>query len=128
MFVFYVITVPKEGEKFTEFYILDENKTIGNYPTNLTIGENGMVIVGVICHEHETTRYTVDIELVNLTGERENTTLGQYNITLDHDQGNETVFNFNVSDNGFYKLQFLLYINENKEPYRNLHLWIDVKP
>ena len=79
-----------KGETYTEFYILNENGTTENYPTNLTIGENGMVIVGVICHEHEKTKYTVEIELINLTGERENRTLGQYNFTLEHDQLNET--------------------------------------
>ncbi len=124
----YVITVPKEGERFTEFYVLGENGTAEDYPNNLTIGENGTVIVGVVCREHERTRYTVEIELLNLTGERENKTLGQYNFTLVHDQLNETVFKFNVSDNGTYKLQFLLYINDKKEPYRELHLWINVKP
>ncbi len=124
----YVIAVPKEGETFTEFYIVNENGTAENYPGDLTIGENGTVIVGVICREHERSTYTIVIELVNLTGERENITLQQYDLTLEHDQRNETVFNFIVSENGTYKLQFLLYIDDNKGPYRELHLWINVKP
>ncbi|MFX0206841.1 MAG: DUF1616 domain-containing protein [Candidatus Hodarchaeota archaeon] len=126
--LFYVITSPKKGESYTEFYILNENKITENYPTNLTISENGTVIVNVVCREHERTKYTVVIELINLTGERENKTLGQYNFTLGQNQRNETVFNFNISDNGTYKLQFLLYINDIKEEYRELHLWINVKP
>jgi uncharacterized membrane protein len=128
MTVFYVITVPPEGDSYTEFYIFDENKTTENYPKNLTISENGTVIIGVVCHEYERTQYTVEIELVNLTGERENRTLKHYDLTLDHDQGNETVYNFYISNDGTYKLQFLLYIKDNNEPYRELHLWINVKP
>ncbi len=125
--LFYVITAPKEGEKFSEFYILDENGTAENYPSNLTIGDNGTVIVGVVCREHERTSYTVEIGLVNLTGERENRTLWRNNFTLEHDQLNEIIFQFNVSDNGTFKLQFLLYIDDIKEPHRELHLWINVK-
>ena len=54
---------------------------MNNYPANLTIDENATVIVAVICHEHETTRYTVEIELINLTGERVNRTLWFYNLS-----------------------------------------------
>ena len=124
----YVITVPREGERFTEFYLLNENGTAENYPGDLTVGENGTVIVGVICREHERTTYTVEIGLVNMTGERTNRTLGGYNLTLKHDQQNETFFNFNVSETGSYKLRFLLYKNDGTEPYREVHLWIVVRP
>lgn len=124
---FYVMIVPKKGENYTEFYILDENRTMDNYPANLTIGENGTVIVAVVCHEHETIKYIVEIELINLTGERVNRTLWLYNLTLKHNQLNHTVYNFNINQNGTYKIQFLLYINNNKEPYRVLYLWVNVK-
>ncbi len=124
----YVIAVPRVGERFTEFYILGENGTADNYPNDLTVGENGTVIVGVICREHENTDYSVEIWLLNLTGERVNRTLEVYNFTLKHDEVNETFFNFSVSENGSYKLQFLLYKNDGTEPYRDVQLWIVVRP
>ena len=37
----YVIITPKEGEKFTEFYILGPNGTASDYPTELKVGEEG---------------------------------------------------------------------------------------
>ncbi len=40
----YVIVTPKEGEKFTEFYVLGPNGTASDYPTNLKVGEKGEVI------------------------------------------------------------------------------------
>ena len=37
----YVIITPKEGEKFTEFYILGPNGTASDYPTELKVGKGG---------------------------------------------------------------------------------------
>jgi uncharacterized membrane protein len=124
----YVTFLPQIGEQYTEFFIFDENRTTEDYPKNLTIGETGSVIVGIFCHEYERTMYTVEINLLNVTGERANLTLKQYNVTLEQDKSNETIFNFSISDTGTYKMQFILYINNAKEPYRELHLWIKVKP
>ena len=49
--VVYVIVTPKEGEKFTEFYVLGPNGTASDYPTNLKVGEEGEVIIGIVNHE-----------------------------------------------------------------------------
>lgn len=123
----YITVLPKKGEKYTEFYIFDENGTTENYPKYLTIGEPKAVIVGIFCHEYKRTIYAIEITLLNLTGERTNMTLKRYNVTLEQDTYDVTVFNFTVNDNGTYKLQFLLYIDSIEEPYRELHLWINVK-
>ena len=63
----YVIVTPKEGEKFTEFYVLGSGGKAEDYPTNLKVGED-------------------------------------------------------------QKLEFLLFKDglEETEPYRSLHLWLDV--
>ena len=123
----YITFLPQTGDRYTEFYIFDENRTTEDYPKDLTIGESGSVIVGIFCHEHRRTMYTVEIKLLNMTGERANLTFKQYNVTLEQDRFNETMFNFRISDNGTYKMQFILYINNVEEPYRELHLWIKVK-
>jgi uncharacterized membrane protein len=36
----YVIVTSKEGEKFTEFYILGPGGNASGYPTNLNVGED----------------------------------------------------------------------------------------
>ena len=46
----YIIVTPKEGEHFTEFYIFGANGTANNYPTDLTIGEEGKLIIGIVNH------------------------------------------------------------------------------
>lgn len=58
----YVIVTPKQGEKFTEFYILGTGGKAEGYPTNLTAGEISAVIIGIVNHEYElsTTRFALN--------------------------------------------------------------------
>ncbi len=135
----YVMTVQREGDKFTEFYILDENGMADNYPTRLNASEEGTVIIGVVNHEFATINYTVNVVLVTVqyvyngsTGR--NDTVEIANVTLDSQSaflGNglawERPFNFTISQSGDYKLRFLLYKDvQQPAPYRSLHLWIKV--
>jgi len=59
----YVIATPKVGEKFTEFYILGPQGKAEGYPTELTLGEKGEVIVGIVNHEQEEMDYQVKVFL-----------------------------------------------------------------
>jgi uncharacterized membrane protein len=56
----YVIVTPKEGEKFTEFYVLGPGGNADDYPTNLKIGEEGEVILGIVNHEYTNTSYQME--------------------------------------------------------------------
>ena len=47
----YVIVVPKEGEKFTEFFILGKHQKAADYPTTLLTGENRLAL-----HRHRQPR------------------------------------------------------------------------
>ena len=64
----YVISTPKVGEKFTEFYILGEEGKAEGYPKQLVVGEEGYVILGIVNHEYEPVTYTAKV----LIGEEEN--------------------------------------------------------
>jgi uncharacterized membrane protein len=63
----YVIVAPKTGEKFTEFYLLNAERRADNYPTNLTVGEEASVIIGITDHEYRPITYTVEVWLINQT-------------------------------------------------------------
>ncbi|MCK4491168.1 MAG: DUF1616 domain-containing protein [Candidatus Altiarchaeales archaeon] len=39
---------PSRGETFTEFYLLGPGGMAGDYPTTLSVGGDGAVIVGVV--------------------------------------------------------------------------------
>ncbi len=117
----YAIAAPKQGEKFTEFYILGPNGKASNYPTNLTVEETGNVIIGVVNHEYAKTNYHMVIQLNGKTIKDEN-------ITLSNNEKWENTFAFNASKKGKnQELQFLLYkLPDNNNVYRSLHLWINV--
>jgi len=55
----YVVANPKEGERFSEFYILgDESR-----PAQLTVGSEAVVVLGIINHERGTMSYTVEVRV-----------------------------------------------------------------
>jgi len=61
----YVIVTPHNGERFTEFYILGPSGKAEGYPTELSVGESGTVILGIANHEQREMNYTVEVWLVN---------------------------------------------------------------
>jgi len=121
----YVIISPKEGEHFTEFYILGPEGMADNYPTNYTLGESGKLIVGVVNHEYRPVNYTLEVKLENQSlSLPENM---QY-ISLTHNETWEKNLTITPPVEGKnMKIEFLLFNETNKEvPYRDLHLWINV--
>ena len=62
----YIIVIPKQGEKFTEFYILGPGGKAYDYPTSVPMGDRSTVIVGVVNHEYIPVNYTMHI-LLNST-------------------------------------------------------------
>lgn len=128
---FYVIVTPKEGEKFTEFYILGPGGKAADYPTNLSVGEEGEVIIGVVNHEYAQVTYQLEVR-------QDGAVIGEEYIALEHNETWESPFTFKAMKKGEdQKLEFLLFKNpieksvygeeDKKEPYRSLHLWVDVK-
>ena len=117
------VATPRVGERFTEFYVLGPGGMIENYPTNLTLGENGTVILGVINHEYEEANYSVVVRL-------DNETIGTIeNIRLMHEGKWGENYTFTPEKAGDkIKLEFLLFKEGIEDPYRSLHLQISVKP
>jgi uncharacterized membrane protein len=121
----YIIATPKEGEHFTEFYIIGPNKTADNYQTEFIKGEKGTVFVGIVNHEHRSVDYTLDVKLGNISLPLlEN----QKRISLGDNMSWEEPVTFTPTIEGNYtKLEFLLFNDTKKTiPYRNLHLWVNV--
>jgi len=121
----YVIVTPKEGEHFTEFYILGPEEMADNYPTDYALGESGTVIVGVVNHEYRTVNYSLEVRLDNkilsLPEDVSHFHLG-HNVTWE-----KPVTITPPSEGTDMKLEFLLFNETEKSvPYRDLHLWINV--
>jgi len=73
----YVVSTPRVGEKFPEFYILGMDGKAGQYPEELVVGEEENMILGIVNHEQETMSFRVEVWVVK--GETEE----QVNIRLD---------------------------------------------
>ncbi|CAB50510.1 DUF1616 domain-containing protein [Pyrococcus abyssi] len=127
----YVITHPKPGEAFTEFYILGPYGKAADYPTELLVNETGRVIIGIVNHEHRNVTYFVEIWLVNLTYNfttnetiiHEMYLMDRFNVTLPsipvNIEGNwtpqfEMNYTFKIDKPGKWQLWFLLF--KDKEP------------
>lgn len=63
----YAVMVPKQGEAFTELYVVTEGEdgelVAAGYPTTMTVGESSPLVVGVGNHEHHPMNYTVVVAL-----------------------------------------------------------------
>lgn len=121
----YFVSMPKVGERFTEFYVLGPEGKIADYPVNLTLGESGTVTIGTVNHEYQEVTYNITVRLDNVTI----ATID--NIRLKNEETWQQNFTFTPEKVGEkMKLEFLLYADLEgvDEPYRSLYLWITVKP
>jgi len=143
----YVIVVPKEGEKFTEFYILGENGMAKDYPRDIVMGKEYGVIIGVGNHEYRNISYTIECYLMNLTFDPVTNSstvqslipIDRFSLSVPYNTTIEQHWNFTVPTLGFNRLEFLLF-NETvpndtitrfdriNASYRDLYLWIDIHP
>ena len=117
----YVIVTPKQGEKFTEFYILGPKGKAYDYPTKVIAGNKSTVIVGVVNHEYSSVNYTMNLSF-------DNSTIMDQRMTLENNQTWEHPVTYVLNHTGDeQKLEFLLYKEDNfTAPYRDLHLWVNV--
>lgn len=116
----YLITKPKLGESFTEFYLLGPGGKASDYPTNLTVGQNASVIIGIVNHEHQTVNYHLLITSDGLI-------LSDQNLTVQDNNKIEIPYNFSLNSTGNKKIEFLLYkLPDNTNLYRSLHLFVNV--
>jgi uncharacterized membrane protein len=143
----YVIVVPKEGEKFTEFYLLGENLTAADYPDQIITGRSYPLYIGVGNQENRDVTYTIETWMLRTNFD--NVTNTSRIIAMDSNNylsfvlaDNETTiipFNLSVGRTGYNQVKFLLFNEtvpgfETNGPdrinasYRNLHLWISVEP
>ena len=129
----------RTGETFTEFYMLGQGGKANGYPTNLTVSQTGTVMIGITNHEAATVNYTVRVDLVGLevvynatsgasgTVEINRTAWSWFNVTLPDGHAWTQSYSFSIPYAGPWKVQFLLFRNEDvSSVYRELHLYVKV--
>jgi len=142
----YVIAVPKEGEKFTEFYILGSEGMAADYPTTLWVDQPDSVIIGIGNHEYRNVTYFVEIILVdtefdtrtNTSVIRDTKEISNFSIDLPHNSTYQEPHRIVADEKGYNQLKFLLFTDSRppsgiqgqeriNQSYRDLHLWIDIR-
>ena len=142
----YVLTVPREGEQFTEFFILGENRTAADYPDRIIPGRNYSMFVGLGNHENGDTTYTIETwmlqtEFDNVTNSSRILAMDPDNrvqFTLVHNQTTIIPYNLSVPKSRYNRAEFLLFKEILPGPelsgtdrintsYRNLHLNLNVR-
>jgi uncharacterized membrane protein len=123
----YAIAVPREGESFTEFYILGPGHQASDYPHNLTVDESANVYVGIANHEHRQVHYFVQTWLVNASFVDNETVVNQmyyfeqFDVVLENVPVNlegpwtpqwEKNYSFAIPIEGHYKFWFFLFLDE----------------
>jgi uncharacterized membrane protein len=138
----YILTVPREGEQFTDFFILGENRTAGDYPRDIFTNHTYPMYVGVENHE-----ITYTIETWMMLTHFDNGTSSyridamdpqdRLSLSLSPNQTAIIPYNLTVNKTGYNRMEFLLF-NENipgfdvvgmnriNASYRNLHIWLNV--
>lgn len=119
--VVYIIFNPLPTEKFTEFYILGPEGKAGNYPTNLTMGESGDLIIGIVNQEEIITSYQLVVQINDVYLKKET-------FNLKNKEKKEIPFTFQLNQSGDgQKLEFILYkLPNTQQPYRYLNLRVNV--
>jgi len=93
-----------------------------DYPTEMILGQEGTVIVGIVNHEYRVVNYSF---AMTLDGEQLQEPKA---IVLAHNMTWEQNVTFKPGTAGTdMKLQLMIFNEENYTvPYRDLHLWINV--
>lgn len=120
----FILSSPKTGKSFTEFYITGLDDKTAGYPKQLQVGENGTVKAVIINNEQQKTRYRMEIlvdgDIIQ--------TISPIDIKKQEKQ--EITVLFNTEElNDLVNVEFLLYRDgQDMKPYRQLRLWVEILP
>ena len=133
----YLLSTPSDGEKFTEFYIKDSYGGTDQFPSEISVNQAAVVIVGVICHEGRVINYTIVasigaaasiVTVANWNSTvslRNNTAVGR-SVVLAPEGSFQDGFRFKVIAPGTWKVVWRLYIDGQSTDYE-VHKWVKVE-
>jgi uncharacterized membrane protein len=137
----YVIAVPKQGERFTEFFILGEGQRAADYPDQIEVGQEYPLYIGVGNQEYRNVTYTIETWGMVMEFDNATTTtrivamdpLWRHSVTLAHNETIHIPYTLSVEKPGYNRIEFLLFNETVPGPevsredritasYRDLHL------
>jgi uncharacterized membrane protein len=141
--VTYAVAVPKQGESFSELYLLTEQENgslvADDYPTEFTVGESQPLVVGVGNHEHRAQSYTLVVEIQDVRIANNSTTVladrELRRLQTEVANGEDWRQRLDIAPTMTgerLRLAFMLYKGEApaaasaESAYREVHLWVNV--
>lgn len=118
---YFVATSRGDSESFTEFYVLGPGGRAEAYPSLVRLGEDAIVILGIVNREGRDATYQVK---VRIDGEKSGSIDSL--VLTDGERWEQRVALSPTHAEENQKVQFLLYKDGGSEPYASLHLWLDV--
>ncbi len=116
----YTVWTPKTGERFTGFYILGAQGQASDYLLDLDEDGTGSVTLGIINREDREMGYIVEVREPG-AADRE-----VARVSLQPEEVWEQKVEFPVGAVGeSKKMEFLLFKEDETEPYRSLHVHVD---
>ncbi|MCU0798285.1 MAG: DUF1616 domain-containing protein [Candidatus Thermoplasmatota archaeon] len=130
----YIIVVPRQGESFTEFYVLGHTGKADGYPSSFVLGEEQSIYIGIGNHEHRDKNYTI---VLSIGPEARNQTVASLDsvhisklerpvleVRVKKGGTLKVPCNLTVNDIGHHKLRLLLFMDGRE--HRDLHIWVRV--
>jgi len=118
----YLIVPSRGGEAYTEFYLLDPSGRAAAYPGALALGQSARLMLGVTNHEGQDATYQIVAKIDGAIAR------SVPDLRLeDGDRWEQEVAVAPSRAGDGQKLEYLLYREGDSEPYRRLHLWLDVE-
>ena len=115
----YIIFKPNPNGS-TEFNLLSPGGNASVYPTNLTVGQNATVILGIVNNESKTVNY-------NLVVTSNGVVISEQNLTLTKGEKNNIPYTFTAGSAGYKKIEFLLYkLPDNTNIYRSQNIYVNM--
>ena len=104
----------------TEFYILGPGGSATDYPTNLTVGQQGSVIIEIINNEGKSADY-------NIVVASNGTKISELNVTVSNGAQTEIPYNFTASTAGQKNIEFMLYkLPNTTDVYRSVVMPVSI--
>jgi uncharacterized membrane protein len=138
----FALMAPADGETYTTMSLLTTNETgeyvASGYPTNLSTGETGSLVVGVTNEEDARVEYTLVAELQRVRATNGSTTvvsereLDRRDRTLTDRETWYSSHRVSAAESGEYRLVYYLYRDDapadatTETAYRHTHVWVTV--
>ena len=142
--VILIIVFPATGERYTEFFILDRNRTASDYTTYIPAGTVSPMYIGVGNHEHQNLTYTIEIyqdqfehnELLNASFIVRMDERGRFSVAVPEDETVLIPYNLSLTGSMYNRVDFLLFsqivpdanitgMDRINASHRHLFLWLN---